>query len=125
MAAWHYRHRPAVAGRLKDRQRGQHPEVIGHAWKSQHHLYTLFHRIAARRSSKIAVVATARELVGFLCVVIQEIEFQQAVAFNTAARATDARRAPRYDRRTLDFTMRYAPTRAESAPLERASSGRI
>jgi transposase len=84
-AAWHYRHRPAVGGRLKTRQRGQPPEVIGHAWKAQHRLYTLFHRIASRKSSRIAVVAVARELVGFLWAVMQEIEVQQAVAFNTAA----------------------------------------
>lgn len=84
-AAWHYRHRPAVGGRLNERQRGQPPEVIGHAWKSQHHLYTLFHRIAARKSSRIAVLAAARELVGFLWAVMQEIETDQAVALNTAA----------------------------------------
>jgi hypothetical protein len=40
--------------------------VIAHAWKAQHRLYTLYHRLAARRPTQIAVVATARELVGFL-----------------------------------------------------------
>lgn len=84
-AAWHYRHRPAVGGRLKERQRGQPPAVIGHAWKAQHHLYTLFHRIAAKKSSRIAVVAVARELVGFLWAVMHEIETDQAGELSTAA----------------------------------------
>lgn len=84
-AAWHYRHRPALGERLKARQRGQAPAVVGHAWKAQHHLYTLFHRIAAKKSSRIAVVAVARELVGFLWAVMQELETEQAVALSTAA----------------------------------------
>ena len=65
-AAWHYRHRPAVSTGLKRRQRAQPPAVVGHAWKAQHHLYKLYHRIAVRKSSCIAAVAVARELVGFL-----------------------------------------------------------
>ena len=84
-AAWHYRHRPAVRGRLKQRQRGQSPGVIGHAWKSQHHLYKLYHRIAAKKSSRIAVVAVARELVGFLWAVMQELEAEQAGKLCAAA----------------------------------------
>ena len=84
-AAWHYRHRPAVGGRLKERQRGQPPGVIGHAWKAQHHLYKLFHRIAAKKSSRIAVVGVARELVGFLWAVMQELEMDQAGKLDAAA----------------------------------------
>lgn len=84
-AAWHYRHRPAVGGRLKQRQRGQPPGVIGHAWKAQHHLYKLYHRIAAKKSSRIAVVGVARELVGFLWAVMQELELEQADTLCTAA----------------------------------------
>jgi transposase len=84
-AAWHYRHRPAVGGRLKQRQRGQPPSVIGHAWKAQHHLYKLFHRIAAKKSSRIAVVGVARELVGFLWAVMHELERDQAGKLDVAA----------------------------------------
>lgn len=84
-AAWHYRHRPAVSADLGRRQRGQPPPVVGHAWKAQHHLYKLYHRIAARKSSSIAAVAVARELVGFLWAVMQELEIDQAVGLSAAA----------------------------------------
>ena len=84
-AAWSYRHRPAVGLELKKRQRGQPPEVIGHAWKAQHRLYKLYHRIAAKKSSNIAVVAVARELVGFLWAVMHELEIEQATSLSEAA----------------------------------------
>jgi len=84
-AAWHYRHRPAVGGRLKVRQRGQPPGVVAHAWKAQHRLHKLYHRIAARKSSRIAVVAVARELVGFLWAVMQELETEKAGELHSAA----------------------------------------
>ncbi len=57
---------------LKRRQQGQAPELVAHAWKAQHRLYKLYHRIANKKSSRIAVVAVARELVGFLWAVMQE-----------------------------------------------------
>lgn len=84
-ASWSCRHRPAVGERLRQRQRGQPPGVIGHAWKAQHHLHKLYHRIAAKKSSRIAVVAVARELVGFLWAVMQELETEQAKALSAAA----------------------------------------
>ena len=72
--AWKYRHRPAIGVDLKRRQQGQPPEVVAHAWKAQHRLYKLYHRIAARKSNQIAAVAVARELVGFLWAVMQDVE---------------------------------------------------
>jgi transposase len=75
-AAWSYRHRPAVGAPLKKRQRGQPPQVIAHAWKAQHRLYKLFHRVAARRGPQVAVVAVARELVGFIWAVLQDLELE-------------------------------------------------
>ena len=84
-AAWSYRHRPAVGLELKKRQRGQPPEVIGHAWKGQHRLYKLYHRIAAKKSSNIAVVAVARELVGFLWAVMQQLENEQPIQVREVA----------------------------------------
>ena len=71
-AAWSARHRPTVSRELKARQRGQPPDVIAHAWKAQLRLYKLFRRISARRPSQIAVVAVAREFVGFLWAVMRE-----------------------------------------------------
>ena len=65
-AAWHYRHKPAIGDRLKKRQEGQRIEVIAHAWKAQHRLYKKFWSIANRKETHKAVVAVARELVGFI-----------------------------------------------------------
>ena len=84
-AAWAYRSRPAVGADLKRRQAGQSPQVIAHAWKAQHRLHKVYGRIAARKSSRIAVVATARELVGFLWAVMQDLENAQAVPLREAA----------------------------------------
>jgi transposase len=73
-AAWAYRHYPKIGVALKARQQGQSPTVIAHAWKAQHRLYTFYQRLAVRRTPQIAVVAVARELVGFLWAVMREIE---------------------------------------------------
>lgn len=84
-AAWKYRHRPAIGVDLKKRQTGQPPHVVAHAWKAQHRLYKLFHRIAARKTSQIAAVAAARELVGFLWATMHELEHQRSCAIEHAA----------------------------------------
>lgn len=76
-AAWKYRHRPALGKYLKVRHDGQPPHVIAHSWKAQHRLYKLYHRIAARKCNQIAAVAAARELVGFLWSVMNELELEQ------------------------------------------------
>ena len=73
-AAWHYRHRPATGKRVKKRQIGQPPDVIAHAWKAQHRLYKLYHRVAFKKPTQVAVVAAARELVGFLWAVMQDVD---------------------------------------------------
>ena len=71
-AAWAYRFQPKVGLALKARQRGQSAVVIAHAWKAQHRLHTFYRRLAFRTKPQIAVVAVARELVGFLWAVMQE-----------------------------------------------------
>ena len=65
-AAWAYRHPPRVGQALKARQAGVDPQVIALSWKAQHRLHALYKRLAVKRGAKIAVVAVARELVGFL-----------------------------------------------------------
>ena len=71
-AAWAYRHAPAVGAALRRRHRGQPPAVITHAWKAQHRLHKLYQRLAYRKGSQVAVVAVARELVGFLWAAMHE-----------------------------------------------------
>ena len=71
-AAWAYRHPPRVGRALAERQRGQPADVIRQTWTAQQRLHKLFGKLAARKGANIAVVAVARELVGFLWAVMQE-----------------------------------------------------
>lgn len=71
-AAWSDHHRPAISMDLKRRQAGQPPAVIAHAWKAQHRLHQRYHHLVYRKPPQIAVVAVARELVGFLWAVMQD-----------------------------------------------------
>jgi transposase len=72
-AAWSYHHRPAVSVDLNRRQQGQPPAVITHAWKAQQRLHARYNHLSYRKRPQIAVVAVARELVGFLWAVIQDV----------------------------------------------------
>lgn len=66
-AAWHYRHRPAVSYRLRERRQGQPPRVITIADRAQHRLHARYRRLLARgKAHNQIVVAVGRELVGFL-----------------------------------------------------------
>ena len=47
--------------------------MITHAWKAQQRLHARFHHLSYRKRPQIAVVAVARELVGFLWAVMQEV----------------------------------------------------
>jgi len=73
-AAWSYRYPPRVGAGLKQRQEGLPPDVVAHSWKAQHRLHKLFRRVEERRGSRIAVVAVARELVGFVWAVLQDVD---------------------------------------------------
>ena len=65
-AAWAYRHRPAVRGKLAVRQEGLPPELLAYSWKAQTRLHAVYRRLAARRGANKAAVAVARELSGFV-----------------------------------------------------------
>jgi transposase len=65
-SAWAYRHAPAVRGKLRERLEGQSPEVAAYSWAAQVRLNTTYRRLAAKKGSYTAVVATARELSGFV-----------------------------------------------------------
>lgn len=73
-AAWSYRHSPRLGAPLRRRQEGQPADVIAHSWKAQHRLHTRFRRLEYRKNSQIAAVAVARELVGFVWAVMQDLE---------------------------------------------------
>ncbi len=73
-AAWSYRYAPKVAAHLKQRQDGQPPSVIAHAWKAQQRLHKRYTHLAYRKQPQVAVVAVARELIGFLWAAMQDLE---------------------------------------------------
>lgn len=84
-AAWAYRLHPKVGPALVLRQRGQSATVTRHAWKAQQRLYVMYHRLSLRRGPQIAVVAVARELVGYLWAVMRELDAATPSASPAAA----------------------------------------
>jgi len=78
--SWSYRHRPSLKGELKKRQIGQPIEAQRISWKAQHRLNLKYNRITSRgKTGKFAVVAVARELLGFIWAIGCSIEY---VKFN-------------------------------------------
>jgi transposase len=73
-AAWKYAHKPALGKALKARQAGQPAEVVRRSWDAQHRLYKKFHSVAHRKERCKAVVAAARELVGFIWAIMTGYE---------------------------------------------------
>ena len=71
-AAWSYRFPPRRGAVLKRRQQGQPPEAVAHSWKAQHRLHKVFSNLAFRKNSRIAAVAVARELAGFVWALMQD-----------------------------------------------------
>ncbi len=72
-SAWHYRHKPALGVRLKKAWAEQSAELTALAWRAQQRLYKKFWRIVNRTgNSNKAVVATARELSGFIWAIMTE-----------------------------------------------------
>ena len=71
--SWHYRHRATVGAGLRARRDGQPAWAIATADKAQLRLCRRYHRLVARgKPSQKAVVAIARELVGFLWAVMRQ-----------------------------------------------------
>ena len=84
-AAWPYRRRPTVGVSLRRRQQGQDPDVIRYAWKCQHRLYKLFHRLAAKKPTQVAATTIAREMVGFLWAVLRDVDVSRFREVSAAA----------------------------------------
>ena len=66
-ACWHYRHPPRVGRALAQRSQGQPPAVRAQAWQAQQRLHRRDrHLVGHGKRPPVAVVALARELVGFV-----------------------------------------------------------
>jgi len=90
-AAWHYRHPPRVGATLRRRQAGQPAAVIEVAWKAQRRLHKRFGRLLGRGKLKQeAVVAVARELLGFLWAIARQVAAPAARPAPAAAPAAVA-----------------------------------
>lgn len=70
-SAWHYRYPPHSSPTLRKRQQGQPSAVVAHAWKAQKRLHKKFAALVYRMAPAKAVVAVARELVGFVWAMLQ------------------------------------------------------
>ena len=74
-ASWSYRHRPAVTGALRQRQKGLSEEVKAIAWKAQHRLHGRYRRLIGKGKPKQQVVtAIGRELLGFIWAIGVHVE---------------------------------------------------
>ncbi len=66
-AAWQYQRSPRAGAKVKGRRKGQPPEVVAIAEKCESRLNRRFNRLTSRhKKSTVAVVAVARELIGFI-----------------------------------------------------------
>ena len=82
-AAWHYRHRPGVGAALRNRRQAQPAPIVALADRAQQRLHRRFMHLLLRRGKppQKAVVAVARELVGFLwaaLVLYPQLQHQEA-----------------------------------------------
>lgn len=74
-AAWHYRHTPRVGEVLRKRSKGQPEKLREISWRAQSRLNRKYRRMTARGKAKqVAVVAVARELLGFVWAVAKETQ---------------------------------------------------
>lgn len=66
-SAWHYRWAPGLSKTMKKRRTGLPPEILAIVRKADQRLHTKYTRLVNRgKLSKIAAVAVARELAGFI-----------------------------------------------------------
>jgi transposase len=85
-AAWTYQHRPAMGATLRARQRDLSEEVKAIAWKAQHRLHRRYGRLLAKGKPKPrAVMAVARELLGFIWAIGVQAEQAHRAAATRAA----------------------------------------
>lgn len=78
-AAWHYQRTAKEGTTLKHRRREQPAAIVEVARRCDARLHRRFHRLTSRgKSSNIAVVAVARELVGFIWAIGQQFAIDES-----------------------------------------------
>jgi len=90
-AAWHYRHPPRLGSALARRSQGQPTAVLAQAWEAQRRLHRRYrHLVGHGKRPPVAVVAGARELVGFVWAALTQAAPR---TMNPPPEATGARRS--------------------------------
>ena len=85
-AAHAYRHRPAVGGTLRVRQRGLSEEVKAIAWTAQHRLHARYRHLCGKgKPIPKVITAVGRELLGFIWAIGVHVERPQPEETHRAA----------------------------------------
>lgn len=83
-AAWSYRYRPSVRGKIRERQKDLPPAVNEIAWKAQHRLHDRYLRLLGKGKPRQQVItAVARELLGFVWAIGVHVEREMAAQDGT------------------------------------------
>ena len=89
-ASWHYRHAPGVSPALQRRRRNQPAGVVAIADKAHARLHRRYRKLVGRgKLPQQAVVAVARELLGFIWAIAREGAASQVAASAELAVATE------------------------------------
>lgn len=74
-AAWAYRYRPAIGPELRRRQQCLAAGIREISWQAQHRLHSRYAKLVlAGKHRNVAVIAVARELLGFIWAIGKEVE---------------------------------------------------
>jgi transposase len=77
-SAWSYRHKPAWTRTLLARARDASEPVRVIAWEAQKRLHRRYHRLISRgKAGQVAVTAVAREALGFIWAIGQQVKIEQ------------------------------------------------
>lgn len=77
-SAWSYRHKPAWTRTLLARARDASEAVRVIAWQAQKRLHRRYHRLVSRgKSGQVAITAVAREALGFIWSIGQQVNIEQ------------------------------------------------
>lgn len=80
-ASWHYRHNPRVGKQLSQRQNGLSEEIKQISWRAQNRLHRKYVMLMVKGKPKQkAVVAVARELLGFIWEISLQVVKENSVA---------------------------------------------
>jgi transposase len=76
-SSWSYRHKPGMSGAARKRLEGVSPEVQEIAWKAQIRLHRKYNKLMTKnKSHPVAIMAVARELLGFIWAIARQVDYE-------------------------------------------------